>query len=285
MIEVTDLSFKYGQKTLFEGLNASFSGGGIYGVLGKNGAGKTSLFKLVCGLLKPGSGSCQVLGNDSFSRHPSMLMDLFFIPESYYLPPVSIRQYQKLHAPLYRLFDDEYFDRYLEELELDGSQMLNTLSYGLTKRFLLAFGLASNCRILLLDEPTNGLDIPSKRIFRKLLANTISRDRLFIIATHQIKELENIFDHLFFIDQGRMLLSCALDEVANSLSFRTVLSRDELEEPLYLEESPGGYAAIELNRTGQENLVDIEFLFNAVMEEPERIASAIQHFKEVGYGK
>ena len=280
MIKLNNLTFGYGDPPLFRNLDASFEKGKIYGLLGKNGAGKTTLFKLICGLLRAHQGSSEVLGINSQKRSPQMLQDLFFIPESFYLPPVSIDRYHDLHAPLYKYFNSELFYQIVNELSLNRTQNLNTLSYGLVKRFLLAFGLATDCKIILLDEPTNGLDIPSKRIFRKLLASSISRERVFIIATHQIKEVENIFDHLMFIDQGRILLSSSIEKISQKLSFRNTSGVDLPENALFSEEIAGGYAILEKNESGVENRVDLEFLFNAIMESSENIVEAINSTKE-----
>lgn len=264
MIKVNKLFFGYREQVLFNRLSVDFESGKIYGMLGKNGAGKTTLLKLVCGLLRPRQGECSVLGYASRKRLPDMLREIYFIPESYYLPPITINRFVRLYSPFYNRFDPVLFDDYLAEMELARGQMLNSLSYGLTKRFLLAFGLATNSRILLLDEPTNGLDIPSKRVFRKLIAGAISEERTFIVATHQIKEMETIFDHLVFIDHGQMLMSASLWEISRKLKFKTVSSIDETGNVLYKEEIPGGYAVIEKNESGEESIVDIEFLFNAV---------------------
>lgn len=283
MISLQNVSFGYDNLPLFIDLSVEFKAGGIYGILGKNGAGKTSLLKLISGLLRSRSGDCEVLGHSAESRNVEILQDLFFISESYYLPPITIRKYRELHAPLYRHFDLELFNQNLTELSLDEKQPLNTLSYGLSKRFLLAFGLATNCKILLLDEPTNGLDIPTKRIFRKLMAGSISKERVFLIATHQIKEVETVFDQLVFIDQGKILLSCSTDLIARRLRFKPFTTDIESENLVFKEEIPGGYSTIELNRDDEEGKTDFEFLFNAVMEDPERLSIVLTESEELAH--
>jgi ABC-2 type transport system ATP-binding protein len=280
MISIEDLSFGYGHQHLFSGLNTEFENGRIYGLLGKNGAGKTTLLNLVCGLLKSQTGICRVLGMESDSKDRRILENLFFIPESFYLPPITIDHYESLHAPFYKSYDREAFSGFLSELGLNRDQGLNTLSYGLKKRFLLAFGLATNSRILLLDEPTNGLDIPSKRIFRKLLAGSINKDRVFIIATHQIKEMDAIFDDLVFIDQGRILLNRSLADISQKLRFRNITDFSEAEGALYKEEIPGGYSVIESNESGEAGSVDLEFLFNGVMEASEDLLAVLDFSQE-----
>ena len=284
MIDIQSMSFSFGVVDLFRDLSIEFKPGRVYGLLGKNGAGKTTLFKLIGGLLQANTGQPNVLGFNSFTRPPEMLQELFYIPETYYLPPVTIRQFESLHAPFYPKYDSAVLREHLAELELDEMQRLNTLSYGMSKRFMLAFGLATQSRILLLDEPTNGLDIPSKRVFRKLLAGGITEDRLFIIATHQIKEVETILDHLVFVDQGRILLESAVDQIASRLVFRKVSELDPARSVLYREEIAGGYAVIEANESDEESPVDLEFLFNAVLDSGEAVQQLLSQDKEVKIG-
>jgi ABC-2 type transport system ATP-binding protein len=190
MITLEQLTFGYySEKKLFHNLNLEFKTGNIYGLLGKNGAGKTTLLKLICGLLFPQQGSCTVKGFPAQGRNPEFLNDIFLITEEFYLPAITIRTYQQIYAPFYPGFNQERFRENLKEFELNPQALLTTLSYGQKKKFLLAFGLATDCACFILDEPTNGLDIPSKRQFRRLLAASLDPDRMFIISTHQVRDL------------------------------------------------------------------------------------------------
>lgn len=267
MISINDLNYSYGKEDLFKGLNIVLKPGRIYGFLGKNGAGKTSLFKLISGLLQVQQGTCEVLQYPSSLRLPSMLHNLFLVPETFYLPAVPINTYLKLHAPLYKGFDHECFDTLLKEYEIDKGQKLRALSYGQQKKLLLAFGLATNCRVMLLDEPTNGLDIPSKRTLRKQLAAAINEERIFIIATHQVREIENIFDTIVIIDNGKILLNSLLADITRKLRVHTVHNLEDCDKCLYYEEIPGGYSVISENQTDGEEQIDLEFLFNAVVSQ------------------
>jgi ABC-2 type transport system ATP-binding protein len=98
------------------------------------------------------------------------------------------------------------FYEYLELLEVNETGKLNTLSFGQQKKFVIAFALACHTRVLILDEPTNGLDIPSKVRFRKLIASVMNEDRLIVISTHQIRDLENLIDHIVIVDEGKLLM-------------------------------------------------------------------------------
>src|SRR5690606_34124280 len=111
-----------------------------------------------------------------------MLRDIFFIPEEFELPSISMKSYAKAISGYYPNFDQEKLDHILKEFELDANKKLNKLSYGQKKKFLIALTLACGSKILILDEPTNGLDIPSKSIFRKVVAGALTEDQLVIIS-------------------------------------------------------------------------------------------------------
>lgn len=264
MIEITNLSFCYRkQPALFSGLSLSESSGSIVGLLGKNGAGKSTLLKLLTGLLSTPDDSILVMGEKPFQRNPSFLEEVYFIPEEYHLPSVKIGEFIKANALFYPRFDKEKLLRILSDFELDINSRLTKLSYGQKKKFLIAFALSTNCKLLILDEPTNGLDIPSKAIFRKVVASSLSDDQLVIISTHQVKDVENLIDKIVLIDQGKIILNRYLWEIADKYAFSTTTSVEGLQS-IYHEVAPGGFKVMRpINGIPTE--VDIELLFNAAI--------------------
>ena len=119
----------------------------------------------------------------------------------------------RTRAPFYPRFDHALFDRYLREFELPQDGNLAALSHGQQKKFLLAFGFASQAKLVLLDEPTNGLDIPSKSLLRRVVAEALTADRLFVISTHQVRDLGTLMDPIVILHQGRVLLNRTLAEI------------------------------------------------------------------------
>src|SRR6186713_469867 len=189
MISIQNLSFSYRKnKPLFEGLNLQLEAGHIYGLLGKNGAGKSSLLKQMAGLLFPQAGACKVMGYEARYRQPGFLSNLFMVPEEFYLPQVSIKSYLKTYAPFYPDFDNKAFNTYLTEFQIPLDQRLTEMSYGQKKKVLISFALAANTKVLIMDEPTNGLDIPSKSQFRKVIAAAVSDEKCIVISTHQVRD-------------------------------------------------------------------------------------------------
>lgn len=281
MISIQDLSFSFRSNALFSGLDLVLESGGICGLLGKNGAGKTTLMKLIAGLLFPESGTLEVAGEQPSHRSPRFLQDLFFIPEVFELPRISAKKYVRLFAPFYPQFDPDKCAAHLQEFELDGDINLGKLSYGQRKKFLIAFGLAASCRLTLLDEPTNGLDIPSKSQFRRALAQGLTQDRLFIIATHQVRDLESLIDPVIILDNGRILFNQGLADISRRMTTVTLPSLPEPDDTLYSEQTLEGFKAVIKNREAEPGFMDLETLFITVLENREKVAGLFG--KEAGH--
>lgn len=266
MISIKELLFAYKkQDFLFNDFSVEIETGSIVGLLGKNGAGKSTLLKLIAGLLIPFKGKLNVNGFESMERHPDFLADLYMVPEDFTLPPITISCYLKATAPLYPGFDHSKMENILKEFELSKNNHLNKLSHGQRKKFIIAFALASNCKLLLLDEPTNGLDIPSKSIFRKVLVSSISEEQLVIISTHQVKDIDTVIDKLIVVDEGVMVYHETLADIGQKLNFETTISLNGIENILYHEKCPMGYRVMVSSNGSQESVIDMELLFNAII--------------------
>ncbi|WP_379087436.1 ATP-binding cassette domain-containing protein [Pedobacter sp. UC225_65] len=195
MIKINNLNFGYSKhQLLFKNMSMQLSNGHIYGLLGKNGAGKSSLLKNLAGLVYAESGSMDVMGYDPAKRQPALLEQICFIPEEFYLPSVKIDAYVKANAAFYPNFNHGYFADLLAEFDIPVAQKLINMSYGQKKKVIIAFGLATQAKLVIMDEPTNGLDIPSKAQFRKIMASALTDDRCIIISTHQVRDLDNLID-------------------------------------------------------------------------------------------
>ncbi|MGK7390115.1 MAG: ABC transporter ATP-binding protein [Candidatus Cyclobacteriaceae bacterium M2_1C_046] len=276
MISIKNLQFKYAknQPPLFMDLDCELRAGSIAGLLGKNGAGKTTLLKLMIGLLFPTSGNITVMGHEPAKRQPSLLQDIYFVPEEFQIPAISISNYLKANAGFYPRFDKNLLKQLLLAFELPENKKLNKLSYGQKKKFLISFALATKCRLLILDEPTNGLDIPSKSIFRRILAGSLDEDQLVIISTHQVRDVENLIDRVLMLENGSFIMQKDLYEISSRLHFSTSSSA-EGENILYSEMVPGGYRVITPQINGSSS-VDIELLFNAISHDSEKFKEYVQ---------
>ena len=273
MVEINNLNFGYKKKeTLFSELNLELKEGRIYGLLGKNGSGKTTLLKQIAGLLHPQSGTVSLNDEVPQKRTPKVLASYYMIPEEFETPGINVKTFLKVTAPFYPGFKTKEFYKYLEEFKIDTDQKLSKMSYGQKKKFLISFGMAADTPLLITDEPTNGLDIPSKSIFRKLMASALSEDKLFIISTHQVRDIEGIIDTVVVLDEGKIIFNQSLERISDNLCFKTLKNIDD-ENILYAEKGITGYAAI-MKSTGEEaSHINMELLFNAIISKDSKVAS------------
>ena len=273
MIDIQNLHFAYRKKKVFTGLSLQLQPGHIYGLLGKNGTGKSTLLRNIAGFLFPDAGSIEVLKFTPTHRKPAFLQEVFIVPEEFYLPDVSLEQFLKYRAPFYPRFNHEQFQRLVTEFEIPVHHTLQKMSYGQKKKVLISFGLASNVSVLLMDEPTNGLDIMSKSQFRKIIAGFLDDTKCIIISTHQVKDLENLIDRITIIDEGRILFDQTVENIARRLSFRISFDIGEVKQALYSEPSLRGNAIITANTEGEESKLDLELLYKAIVLNRQTIQS------------
>jgi ABC-2 type transport system ATP-binding protein len=254
----------------------SLEAGHIYGLLGRNGTGKSTLLRNMAGFLQPRSGTVSVAGFDPFKRQPTFLQQVFMVPEEFYLPNITVEKFVACNAPFYPLFNQQQFDRYLKEFDVPVQNTLQHMSYGQKKKVLIGFGLACNTAILLMDEPTNGLDIMSKSQFRKVMASVVAPDKCIVISTHQVKDLESLIDRITIIDEGGILFDQTIDNINSKLQFKLSFDSEETRRALYAEESLRGNAIITPNTDGEEGRLDLEMLYKAIVTNGEAVRAAFK---------
>ena len=267
MIHINNLGYRYSKKVhIFSDLNLCFEPGKIHGLLGKNGAGKSTLIKNITGMLFPTKGSCEVFGSFPKKRSVRFLKDLFFVPEEYYLPNLTIHELINIYKDFYPNFDVDQFNGYTNEFKIDQNKKTTELSLGQKKKILIGFALSANTKVLIMDEPTNGLDIPSKITFRNMIKDSFKEDRIVIITSHQVRDLDELINSIIVMDNGKILLDNDKEHIAKNLKFELserLLTDDK--NLIYKEKVSNGVAFIKENTTQEPGYVDIELLFNAVL--------------------
>ncbi|MEI7594749.1 MAG: ABC transporter ATP-binding protein [Bacteroidota bacterium] len=277
MIKIKELTFGYKKnQPIFSDLNLSLNAGSVCGFLGKNGAGKTTLLKQICGLTFPQKGNCLVLGYNPKDRNPEFLEKIFIVPEEFEMPSMSICSYEKLYSPFYKNFDHNQFDQFLKDFEVDKNNKIQNLSFGQKKKIMLSFGIATNTPILILDEPTNGLDIPSKSTFRKIVASTINEERLILISTHQVRDLDSLIDNVIIVHENKIAFNHSIEEITNKLCFKHIVGDSQETDIIFHDNSIFGVNAISKNTNNCDTRVDLELLFGAVISNNNTI---INHLK------
>lgn len=278
IIDIKNLEFRYSrQKKLLYDLSLQLKSGSIHGLIGKNGEGKTTLLKLISGLIFPINGKIEVLGFEPRKRDTKMLENIFFLPEEILNSNLSIESFEKVYAPFYNDFSSESFYQYMNEFTIDSrTQNISEMSYGQRKKFLIAFGLATNAKLILMDEPTNGLDIPSKRQFRRMVSSVINENNCILISTHQVFDLENMIDNIIIMDDHEIVFNEMTTKILEKLQFKTSAEKEITKSTIYSEETESGYSQISENEAGIASKLDIELLFNAIMTSRDKIKKVIE---------
>ena len=294
LIQFNDTSFKYSMRgqTVLKQLKCKFYAGHIYGLLGKNGVGKSTTFRLITGMNPPSTGTVETLGNPPKNRLPSMLSEVFLLPEEIEFPNINIEEYGRKYGQFYPNFSNKdllnYMNRFFapmgkaKENPRDYlTQPLKTMSQGQRKKACIAFALACNTKILLMDEPTNGLDIPGKTVFREVLATCQNPNRCIIISTHQVRDLESLIDAVVILSEetNSVVISATAENILKVLHFgATTPDMDIIYEQKVV---GGGNTGISKRRPDMPvqdiQSMDLELLFNATMASGETVSNLLMN--------
>lgn len=279
MIRINNITFSYRRKAddVLTNLSLSIEPGAIYGLLGLNGEGKSTLLHLMAGVLTPNAGNITIDDVDVRLRRPSTLSKLFIVPEEFSLPEISLENYVRINAPLYPNFNRDDMERYLKEFGLNSNINLKGLSMGQKKKVFISFALAANTPVMLMDEPTNGLDIPGKSTFRKVISMAASDDRTIIISTHQVRDIDKLLDHIIVMFNHKLLLNEPISEISRRLAFIESNDAELVEKALYCQSSVAGKSLVLPNDNDDDSEVNLETLFNLAIEKPEVITQLFNH--------
>ena len=269
MIQIKDLGFSYGDKIVLKDITLTLEEGRIYGLLGENGVGKTTLLTLMCGLKNAKAGSIDIDGQNPYDRTPSLLSEQFYLSDEVAAVNMKAIDYARNYGIFWERFDLGKFLEIMQVFETDPEQKMTKMSSGQLKKTYISLALACNTKHLFMDEPTNGLDIPSKAQFRKAVTKYTREDSILLISTHQVRDLENIIDPIIILDKQDVLLNAGIDEITEKLYFD--YSNEKRDDALYSEMIPGGCIQVSLNQEGADSKVNIEALFNTVHQHKELI--------------
>jgi ABC-2 type transport system ATP-binding protein len=269
VIQFQSVRFQYGSKKLYENFSLQLDNPGIHGLFGTNGTGKSTMLKLINGLLFPQSGTCHVFGHLSPMRHPDMLEKIFYLPEEIDSPAITAVQLGTLKGAFYPRFDLAKLTEMLRIFGIDEKQRIHQMSYGQKKKSYIAVALSSGAPILLMDEPTNGLDIPSKLHFRQAIEQFISNDQLVLISTHQVRDLDHILQHLLILQDGHILMQDSIENIENKYQFEATAAGQVMQESLYTLSNGQTDHHLLHNTTGRRQPAHLETLITAYFEQPD----------------
>ena len=212
-IEATGLTKSFGSVRAVDGIDLKVEEGRILGLIGPNGAGKTTALNAILGLT-PYQGELKVLGRDPWRERDKLMCDVCFIADVAVLPRwMRVSQALDYVAGVHPRFDRAKAEALLEKTAIKRTSKIRELSKGMVVQLHLALVMAIDARLLVLDEPTLGLDILfRKQFYDSLLNDYFDRKRTIIVTTHQVEEIQNVLTDLMFINRGRIVLSCSMED-------------------------------------------------------------------------
>ena len=249
ILEVKDLRKEFKGFTI-DNISFNLEPGYIMGFIGPNGAGKSTTIKLIMNLLKKDGGDIKVFGLDNIKAEKEVKNRIGFVyDENYYYENLTITQMKNIVAGFYSMWDDNTFNKYMKEFDLNPKAKIKTLSKGMKMKFSLAVALSHNADLILMDEPTSGLDPVFRREILDILYNIIQDDKKSIFfSTHITTDLEKIADYITFINEGKIVFSKSKDDVLESYKVvkggTDLLDRETRKEFIGIRETSVGFEAL-----------------------------------------
>ena len=162
------------------------------------------------------------------------------MPDEFELPAVTLRKYISTNSCFYPRFSMDDMECYLKTFGMTADAHLGDLSLGQRKKIFMSFAMATHTRVLLMDEPTNGLDIPGKRQFREFITQGLTPDRLFVVSTHQVKDVESILDQILLIDRSEIIRNVKAEEIVEEQTTDGTITNGEIDLETYFEKAMAG---------------------------------------------
>lgn len=279
-IEARGLKKSFGATTALAGVDLKIEEGKILGLIGPNGAGKSTLLNAVLGLI-PYQGELSVLGLNPWSSRDALMRDVCFIADVAVLPRwMRVQNAIDYLAGVHPRFDRARAEAFLSNTQIKRTSKVSELSKGMVTQLHLALVMAIDARLLVLDEPTLGLDLLyRKQFYDTLLNDYFDHKRTIVVTTHQVEEVEQILTDVMFINHGRIVLDCAMEDfetrylelsprpehLSEARALKPIYERQALARPVLMFDSVGRDALAGLGEVRSPSIADV---FVAVMSEP-----------------
>lgn len=214
MLKCENVVKKYMLTTAVDGISLNLEPGKIYALLGPNGSGKTTLMKMVAGLVKPTSGTIKFEGHDIGVYSKSHIA--YMPTEAYFYPYMTCKDIGKYYSDFFEDFSMERYNRLLEDMELQQNQKASKTSSGMMAKLKIAVNLSRDAKLTMLDEPLNGIDIIAREKIINTILDSFSPDKIFVLSSHLVDELERIIDNAIFIKRGKIELEGSAEDLRQS---------------------------------------------------------------------
>ncbi|MCR4787106.1 MAG: ABC transporter ATP-binding protein [Lachnospiraceae bacterium] len=231
MIEIKGLNKSFDNIKAVDNVTFDIKEGEVFGLIGTNGAGKSTILRILSGVYRPESGTALIDGNEIYDN-VEVKKNVFFISdEPYFYPNSTALSMGEFYAGLYETFDKEAFEKYIDAFKLERNRKINTYSKGMKKQLAMLLGICAKTKYLLCDETFDGLDTVMRQAVKSILAKEIEDRQLTpIIASHNLRELEDICDHIGLLHKGGILLSRDLEDMKLNIQKVQCVFKDEADK-------------------------------------------------------
>lgn len=275
MIEVIKMKKTFGDIEAIQDVSATIKEGAVFGLVGTNGAGKSTFLRMIAGVLKPEEGQVTVDGEEVFENEVAKSKLFFISDEQYFFPNATPKDMMEYYAIIYPNFEKKKFEEYIEKFGLTMKRKISTFSKGMRRQVSVILGVCANTKYLLCDETFDGLDPVMRQAIKSIfVSEIIKRDFTPIVASHNLRELEDICDHVGLLHKGGILLSRDLDDMKSDIYKVQCAFENPVDEEILLKELD----VLVYSKSG--SLLTVTARGNS-MEIEERISRRNPIFKEV----
>ena len=214
MFEIRNVTKTFGDFKALDDLSMTIPAGTVYGLVGPNGAGKSTIIRHLTGVYRPDSGTITMDGQPVY-ENPAQKMRIGYIPDDvFYFPSASLEEMRRYYRSVYPKFDDALFQRLYEVFQLPKKGQMRRFSKGMQKQAAFHLTICTRPDVLVLDEPVDGLDpVMRRQVWNLILSDVAQRGTTVLISSHNLRELEDICDHVGIMDHGKMLLERSLADM------------------------------------------------------------------------
>ena len=272
MIQVSHVVKKFGSFRALDGVDMNVKKGAIYGLVGPNGAGKSTIIRHLTGVYRPDEGTILVDGEPIYENRTTKSKIAFIPDELFYFLQADTLEMMRYYRGIYQAFDEKKFYRMQEFFPgIDIHRNIRRLSKGMQKQVAFWLTLCCNPELLILDEPVDGLDpVMRRQIWGLLLAEVSERQMTVLVSSHNLRELEDVCDHVGIMDRGRVMVERSLSELQENISKIQVACQSGMPK------LPAGYTVLHMSNTGRVYTMivkgDPKSAAGAIMTETDHVA-------------
>lgn len=236
MLEIKNITKKFGDKAALENLSFSVPTGSVFGLIGSNGSGKSTLLRIISGIYEADEGRTEIDGENTF-ENPVVKETVFFIPDfPFFYNNSTVNNLAKLYSSLYSSWNDDKYKKLIAMFPIGADDRIINMSKGMQRQAALILALSACPKYILLDEIFDGLDPVVRQLIKKLLMEMVAEDKTtVIIASHNLRELEDVCDHIGLIHKGGIIMEKDLDEAKLGIHRIQAVFEQELGEGVFKE--------------------------------------------------